>query len=135
MRLEFQENADSGPRIAAPPAAIVAAPPPRLDFDLPKALRRQLVLVMTLYLAVMALAFGAAPGMGLLFAVFAVTTLAYYGLPLLLQRAGGTRRPAAERDNGVETASGWLDARAAYAQVMTVPLLMLAWAVFVAVIK
>jgi hypothetical protein len=32
---------------------------------------------------------------------------------------------------GIDTASGYLSGRAAYAQVMTVPLLMVAWAVFV----
>jgi hypothetical protein len=83
----------------------------------------------------MGVAFRAGTGLGLIFAVFGIVLVGYYGLPLVMARASGTTRdPQADRHGawGIDTASGYLPGRAAFAQVMTVPLLMLAWAIFIA---
>lgn len=133
MKIEFSVETDAGPVVSAPPAVETPAPP--LNFDLPHALLTQLFAVSFGYLAVMGLAFRAGVGIGLIFAVFGLVLLAYYGLPLVMARASGSRHdPLAERRGawGIDTASGYLTGRAAFAQVMTVPLLMLAWAVFIA---
>lgn len=131
MKLDFSE-------IEPRPLAQAKAPAPsapRLSFDLPRALLLQLVLTAAAYLAVMSFAFRAGHGIGIIFAVFGMVLIAYYGLPVLMQRqASGDPQPPRRGAWGIDTASGYLSGRAAYAQVMTVPLLMLAWAVIVAII-
>lgn len=139
MKLEFSETVDVGPRVAAPPPCDAARTPsaaPPLSFDLPRSLRRQIVLVALGYLAVMGFAFRQGIGIGLLFAVFTLVAVAYYGLPLVMARTSGARpdRYPPRGAWGIDTASGYLPGRAAWAQVMTVPILMLAWAVVVAFI-
>ena len=54
----------------------------------------------------------------------------------MMQQASGPNKDVVPRKGAwrIDTASGYLSGRAAYAQVMTVPLLMVAWAFFVAVI-
>jgi hypothetical protein len=134
MKLEFGEDTDVGPLVAAPPAAASHDTPP-LRFDLPGSLLGQLFAVSFGYLAVMGFAFRAGTGIGLIFAVFGLVLIAYYGLPKIMARASGAdARPLPPRHGawGIDTASGYLTGRAAFAQVMTVPLLMLAWAVFIA---
>ena len=136
MKIEFGVDTDAGPMVSAPPAIDTAAPP--LRFDLPHALLTQLFAVSFGYLAVMGLAFRAGTGIGLIFAVFGLVLLAYYGLPLVMARASGARNDPVEQRRGawgIDTASGYLPGRAAFAQVMTVPLLMLAWAVFIAFLR
>ena len=137
MKLEFQQDVEAGPAITAPvPHGPQAAPP--LQFDLPHRLLGQLFAVSFGYLAVMGLAFRAGTGLGLIFAVFGLVLVGYYGLPMLMARTSGAGRdPLADRRGawGIDTASGYLTGRAAFAQVMTVPLLMLAWAVFIAFLK
>lgn len=144
MKLEFSETIDSGPRVAVPqlgdaaphdpPKAPLAASP--LSFDLPRNLLRQIVLVALGYLVVMGFAFRQGTGIGLLFAVFALVAVAYYGLPLVMARASGAKPDAYPPRGawGIDTASGYLPGRAAFAQIMTVPILMLVWAVVVAFI-
>ena len=134
MKLEFGEDTDIGPLVAAPPAPTEHHAPP-LRFDLPGSLLAQLFAVSFGYLAVMGFAFRAGTGIGLIFAVFGLVLVAYYGLPKIMARASGAdARPLPPRRGawGIDTASGYLTGRAAFAQVMTVPLLMLAWAVFIA---
>jgi hypothetical protein len=145
MKLEFSETLDFGPRVAVPqpgdaaphvpPKAPLAASP--LSFDLPRSLLRQIVLVALGYLAVMGFAFRQGTGIGLIFAIFTLVAVAYYGLPLVMARASGAKPDAFPPRGawGIDTASGYLPGRAAYAQIMTVPILMLAWAVVVAFIR
>ena len=140
MKVEFAETIDTGPRVAVPPPGDAARAPQAaspLSFDLPRSLLRQIVLVALGYLAVMGFAFREGTGIGLLFAIFTLVALAYYGLPLIMARASGARPEAFPPRGawGIDTASGYLPGRAAFAQIMTVPLLMLAWAVVVAVIR
>ena len=96
----------------------------------------QLVGAGAAYLSIMYVAFQAGAGLGLIFVVFGLVLVAYYGLPLMMQQASGPNKDDVPRKGawGIDTASGYLSGRAVYAQVMTVPLLMVAWAVFVAVI-
>ncbi|MFZ4689113.1 MAG: hypothetical protein ACOYLS_07735 [Polymorphobacter sp.] len=136
MRIDFQ-NPETGSLVTAPqvPApAATAAPAPPLSFDIPRRVLRQLVLAAAGYLAVMATAFRAGEGIGIIFVVFGVVLVGYYGLPIVMARASGARGSEDDRRGawGVDTASGYLTGRAAWAQIMTVPLLMLAWAVFIA---
>lgn len=131
MKLDFSEIEFRPLAQAKPPAP----PAPRLSFDLPRSLLLQLVLTAAAYLAVMGFAFRAGQGIGIIFAVFGLVLVGYYGLPVLMQRlAGGDPQPPRRGAWGIDTASGYLSGRAAYAQVMTVPLLMLAWAVVVALL-
>ncbi len=133
MKLDFADGSEIGPVVRAPAALHPAAP---LAFDLPRSVLRQLVLAAAGYVAVMGAAFRAGIGIGLIFAVFGLVLVGYYGLPLVMARASGATPPAPRRGAwGIDTASGYLSGRAAWAQIMTVPLLMLAWAVFVAVIR
>ena len=139
MKLEFAETVDTGPRVAVPnsdsgPRSPEPASP--LSFDLPRKLLTQIVLVALGYLAVMGFAFREGTGIGLLFAIFTLVALAYYGLPLILARASGAKPDAFPPRGawGIDTASGYLPGRAAFAQIMTVPILMLAGAVVVAFI-
>ena len=91
-----------------------------------------------LTVAVMGLAFRAGTGIGLIFAVFGLVLVAYYGLPRIMARASGADEqpmPPWLGAWGIDTASGYLTGRAAFAQVMTVPLLMLAWAIFIAFLR
>jgi hypothetical protein len=135
MKLEFTHDTEAGPIVSAPDANSRNNAVPPLRFDLPHALLGQLFAVSFGYLAVMGLAFRAGTGLGLIFAIFGLVLVAYYGLPVVMARASGAAAdPVAERRGawGIDTASGYLTGRAAFAQVMTVPLLMLAWAVFIA---
>ena len=150
MKLEFAESLESGPRVAVPSVPGADAPgdaatdspqhSPQaaspLSFDLPRSLRRQMVLVALGYLAVMGFAFRQGTGIGLIFAVFALVAVAYYGLPVVMARASGATPDAFPPRGawGIDTASGYLPGRAAFAQIMTVPILMLVWAVVVAFI-
>jgi hypothetical protein len=140
MRIEFAETVDTGPRVAVPTmrdaGSRTPAPVSSLSFDLPRNLLRQIVLVALGYLAVMGAAFREGTGIGLLFAVFTLVAVAYYGLPLVMARASGAKPDAFPPRGawGIDTASGYLPGRAAFAQIMTVPILMLVWAVLVAFI-
>lgn len=134
MKLEFAQEADVGPIVFAPATHGSDHAPP-LRFDLPGRLLAQLFAVSFGYLAVMGFAFRAGTGLGLIFAVFGLVLVAYYGLPKIMARASGAdAEPLPPRIGAwrIDTASGYLTGRAAFAQVMTVPLLMLAWAVFIA---
>lgn len=134
MKLEFAHDTDVGPLVSAPAAHGPRRAAP-LRFDLPGTLFGQLFAVSFGYLAVMGIAFRAGTGLGLIFAIFGLVLVAYYGLPRVMARASGADAdPVPPRIGawGIDTASGYLPGRAAFAQVMTVPLLMLAWAVFIA---
>ena len=131
MKIEFTEI-DAGQAVAAP-AARVIRPLPQLSFDMPASVHLQLVGVAAAYLVVMGLAFRAGHGIGILFAVFFLTLAAYYGLPAVLRgQSAKVDEPPRRGAWGIETASGYLTGRQAWAQMMTVPLLMLFWAVAVA---
>lgn len=137
MRIEF-DIADAGPVVKAPaasaaPGADAAAP---LRFDLPRSLLGSLLATSAGYLVVMGLAFRAGTGIGLIFVVFGLVMMAYYGLPLVMMHSGGGALKAEDVTQrrgawGIDTASG----RAAWAQIMTVPLLMLVWALIVAMLQ
>jgi predicted exporter len=109
----------------------------RLEFDLPNKLLAQLVGAGAGYLAVMYIVFRAGEGLGLIFAVFGLVLVAYFGLPWLMQRQSGRKADDPPRRGawGIDTASGYLSGRAAWAQVMTVPTLMLLWAVVIGFIR
>jgi hypothetical protein len=135
MRIDFQ-NPETGSMVTAPrpqtPEA-TAQPAPPLSFDIPRHVLRQLVLAAAGYLAVMAAAFRAGDGIGTIFVVFGVVLVGYYGLPVVMARASGASGSDDRRGAcGIDTASGYLTGRAAWVQIMTVPLLMLAWAIFIA---
>ena len=137
MRIDFT-TADNGPLLRALTITDDSKTPPPLQLDLPRHLLVQLVATAAAYLLVMGFAFRAGTGIGLIFAIFGIVLIGYYGLPLVLARASGaTGLPHDERRGawGIDTASGYLPGGAAWAQIMTVPLLMLAWAVLVAVIR
>lgn len=140
MKLEF-ESLQDGPVVRAPRQDAVQherQPAPPLQFDLPRSLLMQLAATSLGYLVVMGLAFRAGTGIGLIFAVFGIVLVGYYGLPLVMARSSGATREAIDDRRGawgIDTASGYLPGRAAWAQLMTVPLLMLAWAVLVAFIR
>ena len=136
MRIDFQ-NTETGSPVTAPqaqPREATAEPAPPLSFDIPRRVLRQLVLAAAGYLAVMAAAFRAGEGIGIIFVVFGVVMVGYYGLPVAMARASGAKGAEDYRCGawGIDTASGYLTGRAAWAQIMTVPLLMLAWAIFIA---
>lgn len=134
MRLEFSEmgSASVQERAAAEPKQ---NPAPPLRFDMPTRVLGMLAGLSAGYLAVMALAFvGDASGLGLIFVVFAAALVGFYGLPYVMAKVSGGLGPDAfERRGawGIDTASGYLSSGAALAQLLTVPVLMLAWAVFV----
>lgn len=136
MKFEFRE--EHGVAIEGAKQGVLAPEQGvrRLDFDLPNKLLAQLVGAGAAYLSIMYVAFEAGTGLGLIFVVFGLVLVAYYGLPLIMQQASGPNKDDVPRKGawGIDTASGYLSGRAAYAQVMTVPLLMVAWAIFVAVI-
>jgi hypothetical protein len=136
MRIDFQ-NPETGSLVKAPKVPIpeaTAQPAPPLGFDIPRRVLRQLVLAAAGYLVVMAAAFRAGDGIGIIFVVFGLVLVGYYGLPVVMARASGARSADDDRCGawGIDTASGYLTGRAAWSQIMTVPLLMLAWAVFIA---
>lgn len=147
MKLAFAQTDETGPTVrptggtfsaqqqADRPLSHAERAAP-LRFDMPRRVFAQLLLVTAGYLVVMGVALREGHGIGLLFAVFALVGLGYYGLPRVLAKASGaTRDPFAPRGAwGVDTASGYISGRSASAQVMTVPLLVLVWAVVVAVI-
>lgn len=129
MKLEFREG-----EVAAPPSRTKHNENVmRLEFDLPNKLLGQVVAAGAAYLVLMYLAFRGGNGLTLIFMVFGLVLVAYYGLPLAMQRASGRREDNASRRGawGIDTGSGYLSGRAAYAQIMTVPLLMVAWALLV----
>lgn len=147
VKLEF-ESLECGPVVQAPlqaplqagrqdaPHETGAVPP--LQFDLPRSVLMQLAAASLSYLVLMGLAFRAGTGIGLLFAVFGIVLVGYYGLPLVMARSSGATREAIDDRRGawgIDTASGYLPGRAAWAQIMTVPLLMLARAVLLAFIR
>lgn len=131
MKLEFSELGVVAP-VAAPAASRT---PPPLSFDMPGRVLMTLVLLAVGYVAVMAGAFAAGPeDIALIFVVFGVVLAGFYGLPWVMGRVSGGFRPGSfERRGawGIDTASGYLSGNAALAQMLTVPVLMLAWAVFV----
>jgi len=138
MRIEFSEHGVVTPeeltrQTSAPPRL---APP--LAFDMPGRVLLTLVLAAVGYVGVMAAAFAGGPeDIGLVFVVFGIVLAGFYGLPYVMARASGGLKPGSfDRRGawGMDTASGYLSSHAALAQILTVPLLMLAWAVFVFVI-
>jgi hypothetical protein len=137
MRIEF-EAGEIGAKVQAPVVESPAAEPaPPLDLELPRSLLGQLVGAAIGYVAVMGLAFREGTGIGLIFAIFGVVLVGFYGLPAVMAWQSGARPDSAPRRGawGIDTASGYLPGHAAWAQVMTVPLLMLAWALVVAFLK
>jgi hypothetical protein len=132
MKFEFREEGADG--AVASRSQLPDNSLRRLEFDLPNKLLAQLVGCGAAYLAAMYVAFRQASGLGLIFVVFGLVLVAYYGLPLLMQRTSGRQQADRARRGawGIDTASGYLSGRAAYAQVMTVPLLMVAWAIIMA---
>jgi hypothetical protein len=137
MRIEF-EAGEVGAKVQAPVVeSPTIEPAPPLDLELPRSLLGQLVGAAVGYVAVMGLAFREGTGIGLIFAIFGVVLVGYYGLPAVMARQSGARPDPAPRRGawGIDTASGYLPGHAAWAQVMTVPLLMLAWALVVAFLK
>ncbi|WP_164157044.1 hypothetical protein [Sandarakinorhabdus rubra] len=107
----------------------------QLEFDLPNKLLVQLAGAASVYLAAMYVAFRGGSGLGLAFVIFGVVLVGYYGLPIVLQRASGPRQhqPGGRQEWSVDTATGRLSGGALYAQVMTVPLVMVGWALIMAV--
>jgi hypothetical protein len=137
MRIEF-EAGETGAKVQAPGVEKPPAEPaPPLDLELPRSLLGQLVGAAAGYVVVMGLAFRAGTGIGLIFAIFGVVLIGFYGLPAVMAWHSGARPDPAPRRGawGIDTASGYLPGHAAWAQVMTVPLLMLAWALAVAFLK
>lgn len=134
MRLEFSEmgSASVQERAASERRAL---PAPPLRFDMPTRVLGILTGLSAAYLAVMGLAFvGGAAGLGLIFVVFAAVLAGFYGLPYIMAKVSGGLGPDAfERRGawGMDTGSGYLSSGAALAQILTVPVLMVAWAVFV----
>ncbi len=114
------------------PDALMHDAPPPLELGLPRGLYAVLAGTFGVYMLVMAVVFGAGAGMGLIFAVFGVTLAAFFGLPWVMARASKPG-PAAAVPH-IDTASGILGKWAAIIQVMTLPVLILAWAVFIAFI-
>jgi hypothetical protein len=107
-----------------------------LSYGMPGRVFGGLVALALGYVSVMALAFGTSgDGMALVFVIFGVTLVGFYGLPWLMAKVSGA---VAEEPHpsawDVETASGRLTSGEAMAQVFTVPALMLIWAVFVALL-
>jgi len=135
MKFEFREDlgstAASG-RIAQPEQDVR-----RLEFDIPNKVLAQLIGAGAAYLAAMYIVFRGGNGLGLIFAVFGLVLVAYFGLPWLMQRQSGRRPNDVPRRGawGIDTASGYLSGRAAWAQIMTVPILMVLWAVAIAFIR
>lgn len=131
------ENPEADVAMRMPHAGSGNHDAPPLRFDLPRPLLVTLVAISAGYLVVMGLAFRNGAGIGLIFAIFGVVLAGYYGIPALMARSGGARRAEWQPRGawGIETASGYLPGRAAWAQIITVPLLMLAWAVLVAVFR
>ena len=136
MKLEFAEGSLIGPQVGAPVALVTVPVAPPLAFDLPRSMMRQLVLAGIAYIAVMAFALRQGAGIGLVFAVLGLALATYHGLPLLLARAV-TAKPRRERQagRGIGTAGSHRPGRAAWAQIVTVPLLMLGWALVVAILN
>ncbi len=135
MKFEFRDEAGHLPSSAldTPPVQDVR----QLEFDLPNKLLAQLVGAGAAYLAAMYIVFRAGTGLGLIFAVFGLVLVAYFGLPWLMQRQSGRKTGDVPRRGawGIDTASGYLSGRAAWAQVMTVPSLMVLWAVVIGFIR
>ena len=135
MRLEFSEIGVVVPEVAAPAAGRT---PPPLSFDMPGRVLLTLVMAAVGYVAVMAGAFASGPeDIALVFVVFGIVLAGFYGLPYVMGRTSGGFGPGSfERRGawGIDTASGYLSSHAALAQILTVPLLMLAWAIFVFII-
>jgi hypothetical protein len=135
MKLEFSELGVVAPEVATP---VVGRTPPPLSFDMPGRVLITLVLLAVGYVAVMAGAFAAGPeDIALIFVVFGVVLAGFYGIPYVMGRVSGGFRPGSfERRGawGIDTASGYLSGNAALAQILTVPVLMLVWAVFVLVL-
>lgn len=133
MKFEFRDEQDAAAlagRQSAPDHKVR-----RLEFDLPNSVLAQLIGAGAAYLAMMYVAFSAAQGLGLIFVVFALVLVAYYGLPALMQAVSGHKTDSPPRRGawGIDTASGYLSGRAAWVQVMTVPALMVLWAAIMAV--
>ena len=135
MKFEFRDDLGSS-------AAPVRSTQPeqdvrRLEFDIPNKVLAQLVGAGAAYLAAMYIVFRDGAGLGLIFAVFGLVLVAYFGLPWLMQRQSGRRPNHVPRRGawGIDTASGYLSGRAAWAQIMTVPILMVLWAVAIAFIR
>ncbi len=135
MKFEFREDVGSTamPVQAAQPEQDVR----RLEFDIPNKVLAQLIGAGAGYLAAMYIVFRDGAGLGLIFAVFGLVLVAYFGLPWLMQRQSGRRPKQVPRRGawGIDTASGYLSGHAAWAQIMTVPILMLLWTVAIAFIR
>ena len=135
MRLEFSEIGVVVPEVAAP---VADKAPPALSFDMPGRVLMTVVLLAVGYIAAMALAFAGGPeDIGLIFVVFGIVLAGFYGLPYVMAKASGGLKPGSfERRGawGMDTGSGYLSSHAALAQILTVPVLMLVWAVFVLII-
>ncbi|WP_439533467.1 hypothetical protein [Polymorphobacter sp.] len=136
MRIEFSELGVVAPEeVARRTEAAPPRPAPPLSFDMPGRVLMSVVLLAVGYVGVMALAFAGGPqDIGLVFMVFGIVLAGFYGLPYVMARASGGLQPGSfERRGawGIDTASGYLSSHAALAQILTVPVLMLGWALFV----
>jgi hypothetical protein len=135
MKFEFRD--DVGILPSSTPDTHSVQDVRQLEFDLPNKLLAQLIGAGAAYLAAMYIVFQAGTGLGLIFAVFGLVLVAYFGLPWLMQRQSGRKAVEPPRRGawGIDTASGYLSGRAAWAQVMTVPCLMVLWAVLIGFIR
>ena len=135
MKFEFREDlgSNAAPVRSAQPEQDVR----RLEFDIPNKVLAQLIAAGAAYLAAMYIVFRDGAGLGLIFAVFGLVLVASFGLPWLMQRQSGRRSNDVPRRGawGIDTASGYLSGRAAWAQIMTVPILMVLWAVVIGFIR
>jgi hypothetical protein len=139
MRIDFSEHGVVAPEeVSRRTDAAPARPAPPLAFDMPGRVLMTLVLLAVGYVGVMALAFAGGPeDIGLVFVVFGIVLAGFYGLPYVMARMSGGLKPGSfERRGawGMDTASGYLSSHAALAQILTVPVLMLIWAVFVLIV-
>jgi hypothetical protein len=122
---------------------IVAAPDTRRacetrHFDLPVALQAGFFGLFLAYLGVMWLGFGN-PDLAIPMAIFVFFTAAFYVVPMLwatMGPANPTRSMTLGRllGEGIDTHTGRTGGGAAVAQVMVLPVLILAWGVAVVVI-
>ncbi|MBU6166240.1 MAG: hypothetical protein KGQ52_08900 [Alphaproteobacteria bacterium] len=135
MKFEFRDETTNLP--AATTQSTPVQDVRRLEFDIPNRVLAQLIGAGAGYLAVMYIVFREGQGLGLIFAVFGLVLVSYFGLPWLMQRQSGRKADDPPRRGawGIDTASGYLSGRAAWAQIMTVPCLMLLWAVVVGFIR
>jgi hypothetical protein len=124
------------------PAPVVAAPHVRDEidrtFELPTGLYAATVGLYLGFIGLMAATFGNA-GLAIPLVIFALFVVAGFGTPALWARmnpakARGALTYGQLKARGIMTATGRLDAGAAAAQVLVLPILIFAWGIAIAVI-